>query len=266
MDDGPRELFGHRPTDPESVPGSEGEVILAIKPTQRDPSRATVRVGSSRLTAQGTPRRGRVVVTLYRSAIEALGLSVGDAWDEAIAARLEAAGDEDKAFRAAANRLARRAMSAGMITQKLRELGYAEAVRDAVLTRLDKMGLLDDASYGRALIRETTRGKPAGERLLRQKLRAKWLDGTLIERLLAEHREEREQQALQSGDDPNADAIAFARKRAASMARLEPEVRRRRLYGQLARRGFDPDTIRRAMDAALREAEPDLEADFGDVD
>ncbi len=236
----------------EPAPLPDDAVILAIKPTQRDPNRATVRVGSPTPTHAGKPRKGRVVVTLYRSAIESLGLRVGDPWDQAIAERIAAAGDQDKAFRAASSRLARRAMSAGMIDQKLRELGYATDVREQVLARLDKLGLLDDAAYGRALIRETTRSKPAGPRLLRQKLMAKRLDGSLIDALLAEHVAQREADAHDTGDDPDAGAIAFARKRAASLARYEPEVRRRRLYGQLARRGFDLDTVRRAMDAALK--------------
>ncbi|MEM7578027.1 MAG: regulatory protein RecX [Planctomycetota bacterium] len=247
MDDTPCELFGS-----DADASRDAEVILAIKPTQRDPNRATIRVGASRLTAKGTPRKGRVVVTLYRSAIESLGLRVGDPWDEAISKKLEAAGGEDKAFRAASNRLARRAMSAGMIRDKLRQLGHPAEVIEHVLARLDKLGLLDDAAYGRALIRETTRSKPAGDRLLRQKLFAKRLDGALIDRLLSEHRAEREEHAHDTGEDPDADAIAFAIKRATSLARLDPEVRRRRLYGQLARRGFGVDTIRRAMDAARR--------------
>ncbi len=37
------------------------------------------------------------------------------------------------------------------------------------------------------------------------------------------------------------------------MRHLEPEKQKRRLYGQLARRGFAPDAIRTAMDAALDE-------------
>ncbi|MEM1444535.1 MAG: regulatory protein RecX [Planctomycetota bacterium] len=251
MDDAPRELFGSAGGG-DDVPTPQ-EVILAIKPTQRDPNRATIRVGLNQLTAKGTARKGRVVVTLYRSAIETLGLRVGDVWNAEIEAKLEYAGDEDKAFRAASNRLARRAMSAGMIRDKLRQLGHPPEVIEQVLTRLDKLGLLDDAAYGRALIRETTRGKPAGERLLRQKLFAKRLDSALIDLLLAEHRAQREEHAYETGEDPDADAITFAIKRAGTMARLDHEARRRRLYGQLARRGFGVDTIRRAMEIALRE-------------
>lgn len=255
----PKRSPARRDEPKEAPPLPDDAVILAIKPTQRDPNRATVRVGSPQLTAKGTPRKGRVVVTLYRSAIESLGLKVGDRWDPAIAERVGSAGDEDKAFRAASNRLARRAMSAGMIDQKLRELGHAPEIRQAVLVRLDKLGLIDDAAFGRALIRETTRGKPAGPRLLRQKLMTKRLDTALIDRLLTEREAELEQEALDTGEDPDADAIAFAIKRANTMTRLDPQAKRRRLYGQLARRGFGMDTIRRAMDAALSDPDDDSE-------
>ncbi len=218
--------------------------ITAIRPTQRDPNRATVRVGRTR--ADGSPSKGRVVATLNQREIEALGLSVGLRWDDALAERVAVAATEDKAFRAAMNRLARRAMSTGMIRQKLRELGHDAEVSQRVLDRLDRLGLLDDEAFGRALIREATRSKPAGPRLLRQKLFQKKLDAALIDRLLEEHDAEQRQR-----EDPDAEAIAFAVKRAASLERFDPVTRKRRLYGQLARRGFGPDTIQRALAVAL---------------
>ncbi len=213
--------------------------ITAIKPTQRDISRFTIRVG----TGKG---RGRVVATLNHREIDRLGLAVDQPWDDALEIQVAAAAVNDKAFRAAMNRLARRAMSAGMIRQKLRELGHDEAVRDRVIERLDGLGLIDDEAFGQALIRETTRSKPAGPRLLRQKLFQKKLDSALIDRLLAEHEE-----AQQTLDDPDAEAIAFAVKRARTLERFDAATQRRRLYGQLARRGFAPGTITRAMAAAL---------------
>jgi regulatory protein len=39
-----------------------------------------------------------------------------------------------------------------------------------------------------------------------------------------------------------------AEKKARSLAKLDPGLRRRRLYAFLARRGFDADDIRRAVD------------------
>ena len=44
-----------------------------------------------------------------------------------------------------------------------------------------------------------------------------------------------------------------ARKKLASLRKLEPVVRRRRLYAFLARRGYDSEDIRGAMDAVGEE-------------
>jgi regulatory protein len=46
-----------------------------------------------------------------------------------------------------------------------------------------------------------------------------------------------------------------ARKKVKSLARLDPETRRRRLYGFLARKGYDSDKIRLAMQGALDASE-----------
>lgn len=220
---------------------TDQDVILAIKPTQRDANRATVRVGSTQRKADGSRRKGRVVATLTSRAIADLGLQVGQAWDDRLAERVEAAAGIDKAMRAAMNRLSRRAMSGWMLRDKLKTLGHSALVIDAVLDRLADLDLLDDEQFGRALVREVMARKPAGPALLKQKLFQKGIRGALADRLVAD--------ATDDGDAQRESAISLARKRAASMANLDKQTRDRRLYGQLARRGFDPDTIRAAMEA-----------------
>jgi regulatory protein len=205
--------------------------ITSITPTARDPQRATVRVGR------------KVVATLSMKQIDELGLSVDQPWDEALAQRVERAAQHDKAMRKAMNRLGRRAMSQRDLDRKLRDLAFDEPTRQSVLDRLVELKYLDDEAFGRALIRETQRAKPAGPRLLRQKLFQKGLDRTLIDRLLAETRDQA---------DAEAGALALARKRLAQMDRLDPPTRGRRLYGLLARRGFEPETINSVMET-LRE-------------
>lgn len=222
----------------------EQETILAIKPTQRDANRATVRVGSPQRKADGSRRKGRVVATLNSRAIADLGLQIGQAWTPQLAKEIEAATGVDKAMRAAMNRLSRRAMSGWMVRDKLRTLGHDAAVIDAVIERLGELELLDDERFGRALVREVMARKAAGPALLKQKLYQKGIRGSLADRLISE--------ATADEDAQQDAATALARKRAASMANLDAQTRRRRLYGQLARRGFDPDTIRNAMQAVER--------------
>ncbi len=207
--------------------------ISALRPTNRDPNRSTVKVD------------GKAVGTLANQLIADLDLKIGSPWTDDLAERVGGAVVYDKAFRAATSRLARRAMSRGMLRQKLRTVKEPAPpeVIERVLDRLTELGFLDDRAFGEALIRETTRSKPAGPMLLRQKLMQKGVDRELIDGLVADATDDREEQA--DG------ATAFALKKVRSMQRLDPAARKRRLYGQLARRGFAPDAIRAAMAAAL---------------
>ena len=200
--------------------------ITAIKPTQRDPSRYTIRLGR------------KVAATLPISKIESLGIAVGQEWTDTLAEKVAQAAVYDKALRQAMNRLNRRAMSRRDLGRKLKELGYDAAVRDEVLDRLTELNYLDDEAFGRTLIEITLRRKPAGPQLLRQKLYQKGLDASLIERLVSE---------ATDAQDLAPGAVELARKKLNTMQRLDPETRRRRLYGLLARRGFNPDTISSVM-------------------
>ncbi len=218
-----------------------GGTISALRPTNRDPRRFTVKVD------------GKAMGTLSQKLIKDLGLVIGSPWTAELDARMADAVVYDKAFRMATRRLARRAMSSGMVRDKLREVGrrkpgdtpFPPEIIDQVLDRLTQLDLLDDETYGQALIRELTRGKPAGPMLLRQKLYAKGLDRNLIDRLVADATSDPEAQA--DG------ATQFARKKIRPLAHLDTQTVKRRLYGQLARRGFAPDAIRAAMDTVLRE-------------
>lgn len=236
------DLFGDEP---------EQETIVAIKPTRRDANRATIRVGrggskaGGGSSASGRPK-ARVVATLTSRGIAELGLRVGQVWTDELAERVRQATGLDKAMRAAMNRLSRRAMSRWMLAEKLRGLGHEPGVIDRVLERLVELELLDDEQFGRALVCEVMARKAAGPALLKQKLYQKGIRGSLADRLIAE---------ATADDDAQRGAVTeLARKRLATMRHLDAATRKRRLYGQLARRGFDPDMIRVAMASAERDA------------
>lgn len=200
--------------------------ITAISATKRDPQRATVRAG------------GRVVATLSINRISELGLKVGQTWDEALAGRVADAAVFDKAMRAAMQRLNRRALSRRQLERKLSDLGFEDTVRARVRDRLLELGVLDDEALGRAVIRQLQSRKAAGPRLLRNKLMQRGLDQQLVDRLV--------DASLETGDQVS-QAVALVQQKLTSMARLDVQVRRRRLWGMLARRGFESETIESAL-------------------
>ncbi|MEM9415390.1 MAG: regulatory protein RecX [Planctomycetota bacterium] len=230
-------------------PTDAGLQILSLSPTVRDSHRTMIRVGDPNA---GT--KGKVVATLNTRLINDLGLYKGQPWSDTLARQVEDAKGFDKAFRAATRRLARRPMSRRMIDDKLRQLDHPAQTRAAVLERLEHLDLIDDEQFGRMLVRSEMSRKPAGPMLLKQKLFAKGIAGPLADKLIAE--------ATDDPDEQRDSALAFAQKKISTMQRLDPDTRYRRLYGQLARRGFNSDTLRHVMEAL----HDDLRAGWDDDD
>ena len=217
-------------------------VIASLAATQRDAGRVSVK-----LRDPAKPnRKPKFLAAIADASRDTLGLQIGMPVTPALEARILEDADRDKALKSALARIGRRDMSAGMLRQRLRKAGYADPDIDHALAWLDERGLIDEAAFADAVIREATRGKPAGEVLLRQKLREKFISDDAIAAALIRNRPERD--ALQDAAD------TFARQQARQMHRLAPDVRRRRLYGRLARRGFSPDVVRAAMEAADADA------------
>lgn len=134
-----------------------------------------------------------------------------------------------------------------------REAGYALA--ETVVQDLVDRGVLDDARYTRAWL-DTLQRRGLSRRAIRQKLRQKGVDGTLVDRLLAEHdaalREEEDQ-------DPELErARAYCRRRRLGPWRHDPEKRAERREKDLAamyRAGFSYGLAKACVDADPEEAE-----------
>ena len=128
------------------------------------------------------------------------------------------------------------------LERRLKEKGFAAGEIAATLDRLTEVGLVDDVEFARTWLAGRWGRRPSGWRRLQQELRAKGVSQEDAERareLLSER-----------GGAPDevhsaAKLAAQARKR---YARLDPQVQRQRLYALLARRGYDSDVIRRALE------------------
>lgn len=130
------------------------------------------------------------------------------------------------------------------LTRKLARRGYGEEESNGTIARLESSGLLDDARYAEQYARSRIVNDSASPRRVVQLLVRHGVD-----RRVAEDAVGRVVQDEQL--DPGASAQALALKKAATLTGLEPAIQRRRLYGYLARRGFDLDDIRSAVAVAL---------------
>ena len=147
---------------------------------------------------------------------------------------------ERSAYDQALRLLEFRARSTSELRGQLLRRGATAADVDAAIAKLQDQKLLDDVDFARQLARTKAVGAGASRRRILLELGRKGIPRDVAERVLDELRE-------QDGIDPSDGIHRVARKKWASLARLEAVTRRRRLYAFLARRGFDSDEIRSAL-------------------
>jgi regulatory protein len=176
--------------------------------------------------------------------VAALNLLEGESLSGEAVARLDAAAEEEGAVRSALRSLERRAHGTTELARKLERKGHSAAAVTSALARLGRLGLLDDLAFARAYV--AARGaRGRGPERLRRDLAMLGLDPDVSQQALAESRA--------SVDDPLAQPLLLARKRAAQLKHLPSDTRRRRLAAFLARRGFHGADVRGVMESVLRE-------------
>jgi len=205
-------------------------VISGIVPALRPPGRFAVVVDG----------RERAVLSL--DAIERLGLAIGGS-----IAGLEEAIDLESArlrsYDRALNMLALRARSSRELARSLVRKGEDQVHVDWAIARLQEQGLVDDAAFARAFTRSKVVGGKQSRRRVEQDLARKGVSRSVAVEAIGDVFEE-------EAVDQRAIVEEAARKKLRSLSGLEPAVQRRRLYAFLARRGYDLDDIRAAVEAA----------------
>lgn len=124
-----------------------------------------------------------------------------------------------------------------------------EAPLDALIEKLQRIGVLDDRRYGRSLVK-SARARGTSSLGIRMKLRHKGLDAGLCDELLQD----------EAGEDAEAEAAwRYARRRRLGPFRSDPELRRecrQRDLAALGRRGFGYAVASRVIDADEDDAPP----------
>lgn len=178
-------------------------------------------------------------------------LHVGDAITEARIAELERQDLGWKAREAALNLLAFRPRTAVELRRRLARKEFPEEVVEECVQGLERLGLVDDASFAQTFVRDRVRLRPKGRRALAQELRAKGVEGETAQQAIAEVFEAQEVSETE-----------LAREAAAKWQPKAGEERRKaraRLYAFLARRGFGAEAVRTVMDEVLSGGEEDEE-------
>ena len=140
--------------------------------------------------------------------------------------------------------LAVRSRSRAELQQRLERAGFEPEEVEVAIADLERVGLVDDERFAQELA-EHHRRRGDGRRVGLAALRVKGVDRSLAERVVEESQPEDEAER----------AAEVASRRLPRLRGLEPEVRRRRLFDFLLRRGYDFEIARSAAERALAEEE-----------
>ena len=176
------------------------------------------------------------------SATEAAALHVGQFLSDAAIEALQTGDMAAHAMDRALNLLASRARSIYEIRQAL-EKGtnpFPEPVIESTLAKLASYGYVDDRAFAEAWVASRQSARGMGVRALAYELRNKGIDQSLIDEVLA----------AVNADEAAARAL---QGQARKIAGLDRRAAQQKLSAFLARRGFDYDIIRAAVDRFLAE-------------
>ena len=187
---------------------------------------------------------GAPLATLSIAGVERLALRVGLALGEAGVAAIQHEGAVIEALDRALNMLAFRARSSRELRRALLRKVEDAAVVDAAIARLTESGLLNDADYARQFARAKALGPGLSKRRLQQELFRKGVTRDVADEAVTEV-------LADESVDQGEILERVARKKLRTLAAADPPTRRRRLYGYLARRGYESDDIRRVLDELL---------------
>jgi regulatory protein len=198
-------------------------LITAFEPMARRKDRYVVQVDD------------KSFATVSLDVIQRLGLHIGEPLLEGTGAQLLDEAAALAAYDRALRMLAARGRSGRDMERRLVQKGEQRQHAAQAVEKLRSLGLIDDASFARTRARsKLTSGR--GTRRVEMDLQQQGVERETARVAVKEVIEQ---------------AREAAQKKARSMTKLEPAVRHRRLYAFMARRGFAPDEIRKAVESAL---------------
>lgn len=135
--------------------------------------------------------------------------------------------------------LSTRAYSVKKLRDKLYNRGYHRDEIEEALGKLSAKNLIDDERYAEGFLRTRLEIRPRGKTALVRDLLSRGVDLSTAKHAV-DH-------AVGKEDELKL-ALELLRRKARQYSDLDDDTRKRRLVALLARRGFKPDTIHKALD------------------
>ena len=141
--------------------------------------------------------------------------------------------------------LARRQRSAHELERWLADRNYPEDEIAVTVEHLSARGLLNDAEYAKSFVRSRLLGRGQSRRRIQGELARRGISRELANAAISD--------VMAADETTDAELVERAAlKKLRSLGKLDPEVRRRRLHGFLARQGFPAGIARETAERLLR--------------
>ncbi|MBI1805164.1 MAG: RecX family transcriptional regulator [Ignavibacteriae bacterium] len=166
------------------------------------------------------------------------GLRKGDILDDEQINTIASSEEYNLAKQKALRYISYRTRSEKELRTKLIEKEFPPDVIDKTIEQLRDLGLINDVAFARSFVHDQQLRRPAGKRLLAQKLRLKGISNSIIQQVLSEA----------AGTDEERSAALEAAKKHLKRRRLPKDKlgrikEQQRIAQFLARRGFEWSTI-----------------------
>jgi len=129
---------------------------------------------------------------------------------------------------------------------------FPAAIVDQVVADFARLHLLDDGRLARHWVESRLTRRPAPPARLAEELEARGVDPELVAGVL---------EGFTESLEPEAAALAFLRRQKRRYAGLQADKARRRMFGMLARRGYEQETALKAVAQVWQEMQDDVEGD-----
>lgn len=127
---------------------------------------------------------------------------------------------------------------------------FPAAIVDQVVADFARLHLLDDGRLARHWVESRSTRRPAPAARLAEELEARGVDPELVAEVMGECAERLE---------PEAAAVALLRRQKRRYAGLAADKARRRMFGMLARRGYEREAALKAVAQVWQEMQDDVE-------
>lgn len=138
--------------------------------------------------------------------------------------------------------LARCALSEKTMRERLAKKKVAAQTIESVIAKLKDMKLMSDRALAENMAQSRVKNRLFGNVRIERDLTARGIPLDAARRAV--------RNAAEETDSPTEEerALRLAQKRASQISSKDPLTLKRRLFGYLARRGFDPETIEAALE------------------